>query len=363
MKILQICDYAAKYRGNFIESLEYFRKNSLGDGDSMLYAFPERMTERRNQWYFDLKKEVPAAIYKSSVKEKIRAFRKIIKETGVDTVHTHFTDMKTDMCVNIACLGLRVKKFKHYRSSFGSFGTIKKFFARLCYRSWNAVICVSPHTLREAESNIVSCKPVLLNDAVYFPRMDNYEKLCKPDLGVPESAVLCFAIGYDYRLKGIDLACEAVKKLRDEGQNIYLAVCTASNTQTIAEQIRAQFGEFPEWLKLLPPRQDIASYYRAADIYIQASRSEGFCYAIVEAAYCGKTVVASDCPGMKSHAEKNFDFLWFKNGDSDSLSEKLGQAVKMSESSELSSKNRRAAIDNYSIENMSKKLYRIYADM
>lgn len=40
MKILQICDYAAKYRGNFIESLEYFRKNSLGDGDSMLYAFP-----------------------------------------------------------------------------------------------------------------------------------------------------------------------------------------------------------------------------------------------------------------------------------------------------------------------------------
>ena len=42
MKILQICDYAAKYRGNFIESLEYFRKNSLGDGDTMLYAFPER---------------------------------------------------------------------------------------------------------------------------------------------------------------------------------------------------------------------------------------------------------------------------------------------------------------------------------
>lgn len=102
------------------------------------------------------------------------------------------------------------------------------------------------------------------------------------------------------------------QKLRDEGQNIYLAVCTASNTQTIAEQIRAQFGEFPEWLKLLPPRQDIASYYRAADIYIQASRSEGFCYAIVEAAYCGKTVVASDCLGMKSHAEKNLIFSGLK---------------------------------------------------
>lgn len=245
MKILQICDYAAKYRGNFIESLEYFRKNSLGDGDFMLYAFPERMTERRNQWYFDLKKEVPAAIYKSSVKEKIRAFRKIIKENGVDTVHTHFTDMKTDMCVNIACLGLRVKKFKHYRSSFGSFGTIKKFFARLCYRSWNAVICVSPHIMREAESNIVSCKPVLLNDAVYFPRMDNYEKLCKPDLGVPESAVLCFAIGYDYRLKGIDLACEAVKSFETRGRTFILPSAPPQIHRLLQSKSKRSSANFP----------------------------------------------------------------------------------------------------------------------
>lgn len=103
---MQLC---RKIQGQFYRVSRILQKNSLGDGDFMLYAFPERMTERRNQWYFDLKKEVPAAIYKSSVKEKIRAFRKIIKETGLDTVHTHFTDMKTDMCVNIACLGLRVK--------------------------------------------------------------------------------------------------------------------------------------------------------------------------------------------------------------------------------------------------------------
>ena len=72
MKILQICDYAAKYRGNFIESLEYFRKNSLGDGDFMLYAFPERMAERRNQWFFDLKKEVPAAWSRGKNPKKLR---------------------------------------------------------------------------------------------------------------------------------------------------------------------------------------------------------------------------------------------------------------------------------------------------
>ena len=128
MKILQICNYAAKYRGNFIESLEYFRKNSLGDGDFMLYAFPERMTERRNQWYVDLKKEVPAAIYKSSVKEKIRAFRKIIKEKR-RRHHSHTLHRHEDRYVRQYRLPRASReKFKHYRSSFGSFGTIKKFF-------------------------------------------------------------------------------------------------------------------------------------------------------------------------------------------------------------------------------------------
>lgn len=363
MNILQICDYAARYRGNFIESLEYFRTNSLNSGDSMIYAFPDRMIKRNNQWYFDLSKETPTAIYKSSVKEKIKAFRKIIKESKADIVHTHFTDIKTDMCVNIACIGLHVKKFKHYRSSFGNFGAVKKFFARLCYRKWNAVVCVSPYILRESEKNIVSCNPVLLNDAVYFPRMDNYEKLSRVDIGFPEDAVVCLAIGYDYRLKGIDIACEAIKKLREKGRNICLAVCTASNTETISEQIKAQFGEFPEWIKLLPPRQDIASYYRMSDIYIQSSRREGFCYAIIEAAYCGKLVVASDCPGMMSHAENNFDFLWFKNGDSDSLAGKLEKAIELSSDTELLEKNRRSATENYSVENMSKRLYRIYTDM
>lgn len=153
--------------------------------------------------------------------------------------------MKTDMCVNIACLGLRVKKFKHYRSSFGSFGTIKKFFARLCYRSWNAVICVSPHIMREAESNIVSCKPVLLNDAVYFPRMDNYEKLCKPDLGVPESAVLCFAIGYDYRLKGIDLACEAVKSSETRGSTFILPSALPQIHRLLQSKSERSSANFP----------------------------------------------------------------------------------------------------------------------
>lgn len=363
MKILQICDYAAKYRGNFIEVLDYFKTNCLDCADTMLYAFPDRMIKRNNQWYLDFKEDNLTYIYGVSPKEKIKTFRKIIKENNIDVVNTHFTNIKTDFFVSIACIGLKVKKFKHYRSSFGSFGFAKKLFAALCYCGWNAILCVSPFIAEESKNNIRSCKPIVLTDAVYLPRMDEYEKPTRADIGIPEDASFCLAIGYDYKLKGIDLACEAVKKLRERHQNVYLAVCVASHMEEITEQIKAQFGELPEWIKLLPPRQDIASYYRAADVYIQSSRSEGFCYAIVEAAYCEKAVVASDCPGMKSHAEANFDFFWFKRGDSNDLAEKLEQAIKASADTEMLTSNRHSAELNYGAKAMSEKLYDIYTNI
>lgn len=362
MNVLQICDYAARYRGNFIEPLDYLKNSTFDKTDKMYFSFPTRMLERNNAWYAEFEKDNDVLIYGKSAWSKIIGFRKFIKKNKIDIVHTHFTDLKTDLCVKLACAGLSVKKLKHYRSSFGTFSKVKRMAASLCYHGWSAIFCVSPHIEAEAKRNISSCKTLILYNAVYFPRLDEYEKIERASWNIPEDAVLCFAIGYDYRLKGIDLACEAVAKLRKK-TNAYLAVSVASNADKITEQITQQFGEFPEWVKIIPPRQDIASYYKFADIYIQASRSEGFCSAIVEAAYCGKIVVASDCPGMLSHAQPNFDFLWYKNGDAEALAEKLEQAVIKKDDIELLERNRQSAIDNYGIDSMAKKLYQIYKDI
>lgn len=362
MNVLQICDYAARYRGNFIEPLDYLKNSTFDKADKMYFSFPTRMLERNNAWYADFEKVNDVVIYGNSARSKIICFREFIKKNNIDIVHTHFTDLKTDLCVKLACMGLGVKKLKHYRSSFGTFNKIKRAVARFCYHDWSAILCVSPHIVEEAEKNIPCSRIEVLTDAVYLPRLDEYVKLDRSFFGIPESAVLYFTIGYDYKVKGIDLACEAVAELRKK-TNAYLAVGVASNVDKITEQITRQFGEFPEWVKILPPRQDIAAYYNFVDIYIQASRSEGFCYAIVEAAYCGKIVVASDCPGMMSHAEKSFDFLWFKGGDKNALEKKLEQAVEEKNNIELIERNRRAAIENYGIDTMAKSLYRIYKDI
>lgn len=362
MNVLQICDYAARYRGNFIESLDFLKRNTFDEGDTMYYAFPERMLKRNNSWFAEFERENNTVIYGNDEKKRISVLRKYIKQNQIDIVHAHFTDIKTDLCVDLACAGLNVRKLKHYRSGFGSFNAVKRLVSSLCYRGWRAVLCVSPFVAEEAAHNIPSCRAQVLTDAVYLPRLDEYEELDRALLGIPESALLCLAIGYDYELKGIGTACKAVEQLRKK-REAYLAVCVASNAENIKKRITQDFGTFPEWIRLLPPRQDIASYYRMSDVYVQASKSEGFCYAIIEAAYCEKPVVASDCPGMKSHAEKSFDFLWFKNGDENDLAKKLEMADVKKDDMAMIEKNRRSAIENYGIEAMCKKLYRVYKDI
>ena len=362
MKVLQICDFAAKYRGNFIESLDYLEKNFFDENDLMVYAFPSRMLKRNNAWFDEFRTQKKAEIYSSDYRSMISNFRRIVIENKIELIHTHFTDIKTDMCINLACRGLKVKKIKHYRSSFGTWNRIKLFVSDICYDKWSAVVCVSPFIGEEAGHNIRKAKSIVINDAVYLPRLDECERLYRKSYGISDDSILCFMIGYDYRLKGIDLACEAVAELR-KSKNICLAICIASNKDKIESEIAGQFGGMPEYIKLLDPRQDIASYYNMADIYIQASRSEGFCYAIIEAAYCGKVVVASDCPGMKSHAENNLSVLWFKNGSAEDLKERINDACSFIGDGEFIENNRRSSVEKYGIKSYSEKIYGLYREI
>ena len=63
--------------------------------------------------------------------------------------------------------------------------------------------------------------------------------------------------------------------------------------------VRRAIGDMPSWVQLLPPREDVASYYHAVDIFLSASRTEAFSYCLVEAAYCTPMIISSDIPGPR----------------------------------------------------------------
>lgn len=358
MNILHICDYAAAYRGNFIESLEVLNQKLKETGGKIVYAFPQRIKNREDHWYEKLSEHSPVYIYGDKPANKIKVFQKIIREQKIDIVHTHFTNNETDLCAKIACKSKKIIKIKNYESRYGVSGTKKRIAAKLIYKNWHA-IAVS----KSVDEEISKFNPFLshryINNAVYFKRLDTSSPIDKSSVFSDKSSINCFMLAYDYYLKGADIALKAISELR-ENLNICLMISVPSNLDKIKEQITKQFGKIPNWVKLVPPRNDIAAYYNISDVFLSPSRREGFCYAIVEAAYCKNIVIASDCDGQLCHAQKNLDILWFKNEDSESLKESIREAISLINNNELKEKNKALAAKNYNIDSWASSVVKAY---
>jgi glycosyltransferase involved in cell wall biosynthesis len=148
--------------------------------------------------------------------------------------------------------------------------------------------------------NLKNGKVTYVTNAIDFNRLDKYEKLHKGDFYIGSDTAVFLMFGFDYYRKGVDIALEAMEGLVKQGRDVCLLLSLSVNRESIEQKIKTRFGEIPEWLRILNPRDDIASYYNLSDYFISAAREEGFCNALVEAAYCERPIITSNIPGPQS---------------------------------------------------------------
>ena len=115
--------------------------------------------------------------------------------------------------------------------------------------------------------------------------------------------VLLF-VGRIQPLKGVDLAIEALAQLHTPRATL-LVVGGPSGPQGEAELARAhslveELGVEGR-VRFVPPQphEELATYYRAADVCVVPSRSESFGLVALEAAACGTPVVAANVGGLR----------------------------------------------------------------
>ena len=69
-------------------------------------------------------------------------------------------------------------------------------------------------------------------------------------------------------------------------------------------------------------QKDLPDYYRAADLYISTSHSDGTSISLLEALACGTPVLLTDIPGNQEWVRGDENVGWlFRDGDVDSLTE------------------------------------------
>ena len=113
---------------------------------------------------------------------------------------------------------------------------------------------------------------------------------------------------------------------------------------------------------MLPPTDDIAKYYRSSLAFISASREEGFCYSIIEAAYCDCQSIISDIPGHRTDVP---EVKIFKSESTDELKAKIELVLEETESerARISSIQKSYCIKKYDLEKWSSDIADIYFEI
>lgn len=306
--ILHLTDYGAPYAGNFIASLTALESLLDSNEAKTVYVLPSRASDR--VWAQEMAQTHDVRFLKNGgFFSYLRQVRGLLKETNADVLHEHFIHFSEKLAAWFASktCGHRVETVLHLHNHIElPKSPLLRLPHMLYFRSVSRFVCCSESVAAHIIADGVTKERVrVAQNAIAFERLDCFDSSVRASLHLPQQAKLALMFGYNYSIKGVDLAVNAVRLLRErEGLPFTLAVALSSNLEQVRLRICAELGvsDVPDWILLLPPREDVSSYYRMADVFLSPSRQEGFCYALVEAAYCRTPVLASAIDAQKDLA-------------------------------------------------------------
>lgn len=292
--ILQIADYAAPYPGNFFSSLEALEENLKEKNIRMIYIFPNRAINI--EWVNRIIDEKQILFLPGSPIKDVLFLATVLHKYDADIIHTHFCWTKYSFLIKIANLFQGAKTVRHVRSEYLQSGLyIISLFKRWIYNADVLVPCSLDVANELANCGFDSSKIYLVKNGIDFQRLENYQNFSKSDLNIPNDSKTVMMFGYNFYVKGVDIAVKAIDELNKQYCNkVYLLLPLASNIEIVKKEIKKILGSIPEWILILPPRNDISTYIKISDIFLSASRSEGFCNALIENAYNEKIIFYSD---------------------------------------------------------------------
>ncbi|MFA6215189.1 MAG: glycosyltransferase family 4 protein [Patescibacteria group bacterium] len=152
----------------------------------------------------------------------------------------------------------------------------------------------------------------------------------------PEEKVVLFVGGLDkaHYFKGVEYLIEAMSRLKQLPYRWKLIIVGAGELQRQYADWAAQLNlEAKTIFTGYVPNQDLPKYYNLADVVVLPSvdKSEAFGLALVEGMSCGKPVVATNLPGVRSVVDDGVNGLLVKIKDEDDLASKINYLLANSE--------------------------------
>ena len=299
--VIQFMNYSAPYKGNFIQSIVRLEQRLNREGIQLIYLFLKE-TEGLD-WAKELIKEGKKVHFLSGSKYRdFLQIKTLIRKYEAGIVHTHFIAVASIFFLRVINL-FRAEKclvVRHLHNPYELNRPVVEYMKKTLAHVDVSIGCskavADDYDLKKKDKKE---KVEFATNAIEFSRLNDYEILDRKTLEIEEKSFVLLVYGFDYFRKGIDILINAVSQLVNDNVNICLIISFANNRNFGENEIKKQFGKIPSWIKPVKPRNDIATYYRFSDAFISSSRSEGFCYSLVEAAYCGTQTIASSIFAQK----------------------------------------------------------------
>ena len=313
--VLHICNYAAYYRGNFIdslESLETYHKNIKNT-----YLFPARAVNTAKTWISALNKDEEIAYYqKNSMLKNMISLHHIIRKHRINRIVTHFADAKIDIIIKLLFSGKNVIRFFHCGCTPAS-STVKHKLQEFLWKH-NKLVGVSDAVTDEIRSVHPGFNVYSIPNAIHFNRLNQTDPFHKED------GISLMVFGWDYKIKGIDLAIKAVDAVRKK-YDVVLQIVGGKSESDVRNQVTELLGQDVAWIRFLPTTNNIGTYFKNNDIFLSPSRQEAFGYANIEAVYCKNSIVLSKVGGQKDL--KIEGAYWVQPDNIEDLKEKIEAAI------------------------------------
>lgn len=316
--ILNISFHGAKWGGSFIPSLKALELENSKRGNSTIFVFP-KMGENL-PWA----KQFSDAIWidndfflkrKLSIKY-IKQLYAIIRKYKITHIVTNFIGYNVNLWIIKKLSKLPCLQVVHNTFHQLSPNRVKCYIKQqLLEQTYDTFIGVSEWVATSMKQNGLNPKKIAwVRNAVDFNRLTKWEKL---NLKKEDNEIVVFMMGWPYSVKGVDIAIRAIRHLRDSG---YYAVLVTPH-HNIKKELLNDLGEIPNFVRFVDAREDVATYMNNADVFLSASREEGFSYGIVEATFCDCIVISSNIPAPIDMKIPNM--ICFESGNDADLFEKL----------------------------------------
>ncbi len=296
--ILMILNFKNSFEGSFMRSISALSEQLIADGAKIVYLIPEK--SKNSAWAKGLTSDGSSVYHfkKGLVNTLLTAklIKKIIAKHDIKIIHSHFFSYIQHLPVAMAKGNkndidyiVHVHKSPPKRSAL---------YDKIAMILTNATVYIG---VSESIGNRLSIngRPTLtLPNAVDFSRLEFYDKNIKKSDYLSsgcEKTLLMF--GHNFKEKGVD---DVIKMLMDydKKHKIQLLVAVSENVNEGLNAVKEICGNSPNWIKLLPARNDIATYFRLADAFVLANKKEGSPYTMIECAYMGVPIIYYDVAGQ-----------------------------------------------------------------